>query len=103
MHKAGQSSSEFFLSGRSISWWLLIFLGSDNFSADTPNLVTDIRKTAWRATGSGGLLPTGLTTVFIYAKLWRRTGVTTDIEFMKCVIAGNPARLFADSEPFILA
>lgn len=43
MHKAGQSSSEFFLSGRSISWWLLGFsLVATTFSADTPNLVTDI-------------------------------------------------------------
>ena len=92
MHKAGQSSSEFFLSGRSISWWLLGFsLVATTFSADTPNLVTDIV----RKNGVAGnwvwwaFLPTGLTTVFIYAKLWRRTGVTTDIEFYEMRYSGK--------------
>ncbi|MBR5758992.1 MAG: Na+:solute symporter [Thermoguttaceae bacterium] len=92
MRKAGQSSSEFFLSGRSIPWWLLGFsLVATTFSADTPNLVTDIvRKNgvagnwAWWA-----FLPTGLTTVFIYAKLWRKSGVTTDIEFYEMRYSGK--------------
>ena len=92
MRKAGQSSSEFFLSGRSTPWWLLGFsLVATTFSADTPNLVTDIvRKNgvagnwAWWA-----FLPTGLTTVFIYAKLWRKLGVTTDIEFYEMRYSGK--------------
>ncbi len=92
MRKAGQSSSEFFLSGRSIPWWLLGFsLVATTFSADTPNLVTDIvRKNgvagnwAWWA-----FLPTGLTTVFIYAKLWRKSGVSTDIEFYEMRYSGK--------------
>ena len=91
MRKAGQSSSEFFLSGRSIPWWLLGFsLVATTFSADTPNFVTDIV----RRDGVAGnwrwwaFLPTGLTTVFIYAKLWRKSGVT----------AVRQARLFVGSE-----
>ncbi|MBQ9872885.1 MAG: Na+:solute symporter [Thermoguttaceae bacterium] len=92
MRKAGQSSSEFFLSGRSIPWWLLGFsLVATTFSADTPNLVTDIV----RKNGVAGnwcwwaFLPTGLTTVFIYAKLWRKSGVTTDIEFYELRYSGK--------------
>lgn len=92
MRKAGQSSSEFFLSGRSIPWWLLGFsLVATTFSADTPNLVTDIVRKhgvagnwCWWA-----FLPTGLTTVFIYAKLWRKSGVTTDIEFYEMRYSGK--------------
>lgn len=92
MRRAGQSSSEFFLSGRSIPWWLLGFsLVATTFSADTPNLVTDIV----RRDGVAGnwcwwaFLPTGLTTVFIYAKLWRKSGVTTDIEFYEMRYSGS--------------
>ena len=92
MRKAGQSSSEFFLSGRSTPWWLLGFsLVATTFSADTPNLVTDIV----RQNGVAGnwvwwaFLPTGLTTVFIYAKLWRKLGVTTDIEFYETRYSGK--------------
>ncbi len=92
MRKAGQSSAEFFLSGRSIPWWLLGFsLVATTFSADTPNLVTDIV----RKNGVAGnwcwwaFLPTGLTTVFIYAKLWRKSGVTTDIEFYEMRYSGK--------------
>ncbi len=91
MRKAGQSSSDFFLSGRSTPWWLLGFsLVATTFSADTPNLVTDIV----RKNGVAGnwvwwaFLPTGLTTVFIYAKLWRKLGVTTDIEFYEARYSG---------------
>lgn len=92
MRRAGKSSSEFFLSGRSIPWWLLGFsLVATTFSADTPNLVTDIV----RKNGVAGnwcwwaFLPTGLTTVFIYAKLWRKSGVTTDIEFYEMRYSGK--------------
>lgn len=92
--RSGKSSSEFFLSGRSMSWWLLgISMVATTFSADTPNLVTDIvRKNgvagnwAWWA-----FLLTGMLTVFVYAKLWRRSGVLTDIEFYEIRYSGKMA------------
>ncbi len=92
--KSGKSSSEFFLSGRSMPWWLLgISMVATTFSADTPNLVTDIvRKNgvagnwAWWA-----FLLTGMLTVFVYAKLWRRSGVLTDVEFYEIRYSGKMA------------
>ena len=82
--QSGKSSSDFFLSGRNMPWWLLgVSMVATTFSADTPNLVTDlVRKDGvsgnwvWWA-----FLVTGMMTVFIYAKLWRRSGVLTDLEF----------------------
>jgi len=74
--KAGRSSSEFFLSGRNMPWWLLgVSMVATTFSTDTPNLVTDIV----RQNGVSGnwvwwaFLLTGMLTVFVYAKLWRRS------------------------------
>ena len=92
--KAGSSSGEFFLSGRNMPWWLLgISMVATTFSTDTPNLVTDIVRTngvsgncSWWA-----LLITGLLTVFIYAKLWRKSNVKTDIEFYEFRYGGPPA------------
>ncbi|MBU0755285.1 MAG: Na+:solute symporter, partial [Planctomycetes bacterium] len=82
--QAGRSKSDFFLSGRNMPWWLLgISMVATTFSTDTPNLVTDIV----RQRGVAGnwvwwaFLLTGMLTVFVYAKLWRRSGVLTDIEF----------------------
>ncbi|GHT45786.1 sodium/glucose cotransporter [Planctomycetales bacterium] len=90
--KAGKNTSEFFLSGRNAPWWLLGFsLVATTFAADTPNLVTDIV----RKNGVAGnwvwwaFLLTGMTTVFIYAKLWRRLGVMTDIEFYEVRYGGK--------------
>lgn len=93
--KAGASSSEFFLGGRSMSWWLLgISMVATTFSADTPNLVTDIVRQhgvagnwAWWA-----FLLTGMLTVFVYARLWRRSGITTDLEFYELRYSGLQAR-----------
>jgi Na+/proline symporter len=93
MVRAGKNSSEFFLSGRTMPWWLLGFsLVATTFSADTPNLVTEfVRKDGvagnWRW---WAFLLTGLTTVFIYAKLWRKLGVMTDIEFYEVRYSGMP-------------
>ena len=94
MRRAGKSSSEFFLSGRTMPWWLLGFsLVSTTFAADTPLLVTDLV----RRDGVAGnwvwwaFLLTGMTTVFIYAKLWRRLGVMTDMEFYEIRYSGKPA------------
>ncbi|HBG27813.1 MAG: Na+:solute symporter [Planctomycetes bacterium GWF2_41_51] len=92
--RAGKSSSEFFLSGRTMPWWLLGFsMVATTFSADTPNLVTDIV----RQHGIAGnwvwypFLLTGMLTVFIYAKLWRRSGVMTDVEFYEIRYSGKEA------------
>ncbi|MBK9984566.1 MAG: Na+:solute symporter [Saprospiraceae bacterium] len=92
--KSGSSVAEFFLSGRNMPWWLLgISMVATTFSADTPNLVTDIV----RNNGVGGnwvwwaFLLTGMMTVFVYAKLWRRTGVLTDLEFYELRYGGRPA------------
>ena len=93
--KSGKSSAEYFLSGRTMPWWLLgVSMVATTFSTDTPNLVTDIVRTGgvsgnwvWWA-----FLITGLLTVFIYAKLWRRSGVNTDIEFYELRYSGKPAK-----------
>ncbi len=92
--KAGKSSKAFFLSGNDMPWWLLgVSMVATTFSADTPNLVTDIV----RKNGVAGnwvwwaFLLTGMTTVFIYAKLWRRSGITTDLEFYELRYSGAPA------------
>jgi solute:Na+ symporter, SSS family len=91
---AGKSASEFFLSGRNMPWWLLgVSMVATTFSCDTPNLVTDIVRQngvagnwAWWA-----FLLTGMLTVFIYAKLWRRTQVLTDLEFYEIRYSGKMA------------
>ena len=92
--RAGKNTSEFFLSGRSMPWWLLGFsMVATTFSTDTPNLVTDIV----RSNGVSGnwvwwaFLLTGLLTVFVYAKLWRRSNVATDMEFYDLRYGGKPA------------
>lgn len=93
--KSGKSSSEFFLSGRNMPWWLLGFsMVATTFSTDTPNLVTDLVRNdgvsgnwIWWA-----FLLTGLLTVFVYAKLWRISNVETDMEFYELRYGGAPAR-----------
>ena len=89
--KSSSSSTEYFLSGRNMPWWLLgISMVATTFSTDTPNLVTDIVRTSgvsgnwvWWA-----FLLTGLLTVFVYAKLWRRSNVATDMEFYELRYSG---------------
>ncbi len=91
---AGKNTSEFFLGGRGMPWWLLgISMVACTFSADTPNLVTGMvrengvaKNWAWWA-----FLITGMVTVFIYAKLWRRSNVMTDLEFYEKRYGGKPA------------
>ena len=92
--QSGKSSTEYFLSGRTMPWWLLgISMVATTFSADTPNLVTDIV----RKNGVAGnwvwwaFLLTGMLTVFVYAKLWRRSGISTDLEFYELRYSGKPA------------
>ena len=92
--RAGTGMQEFFLSGRKLPWWLLgTSMVATTFSTDTPNLVTDIVRTGG---GSGNwlwwaFLITGMCTVFFYAKLWRRSGVLTDMGFYELRYAGKPA------------
>lgn len=92
--RAGKGTTEFFLSGREMPWWLLgISMVATTFSADTPNLVTDIV----RKNGVAGnwiwwaFLLTGMLTVFVYARLWRRSGAVTDIEFYELRYSGKSA------------
>ncbi len=92
--KSGKDTTEFFLSGRTMPWWLLgLSMVATTFSTDTPNLVTDIVRTngvsgnwVWWA-----FLITGLLTVFVYAKLWRKSNVNTDLEFYELRYGGAPA------------
>ncbi|MBR9988856.1 MAG: Na+:solute symporter [Gemmatimonadetes bacterium] len=93
-HRAGRSTTDFFLSGRHMPWWLLgTSMVATTFSTDTPNLVTDIV----RQQGVAGnwqwwaFLLTGMLTVFIYAKLWRRAGILTDLEFYELRYSGTTA------------
>jgi Na+/proline symporter len=92
--KSGESSSEFFLSGRTMPWWLLgLSMVATTFSTDTPNLVTDLVRTTG-VSGNWGwwcMLLTGMLTVFIYAKLWRKSNVSTDLEFYEMRYGGKPA------------
>ena len=93
--KSGKSFSDFFLAGRSMPWWLLgISMVATTFSNETPNAVTDIVRSngvannwVWWA-----FLLTGMSTVFIYAKLWRRSNVVTDLEFYEIRYSGKIAR-----------
>lgn len=92
---AGESSTNFFLSGKNMPWWLLgVSMVATTFSTDTPNLVTDIVRT----NGVSGnwvwwvFLLTGMLTVFVYARLWRISGVNTDLEFYELRYGGKPAR-----------
>lgn len=92
--RAGRSTSEFFVSGRAVPWWLAgLSMVATTFSADTPNLVTDIV----RRNGVAGnwvwwaFVLTGLATVFFYARLWRRSEVMTDLEFYEVRYSGKAA------------
>jgi len=92
--RAGKNTSEFFASGRSVPWWLAGFsMVATTFSSDTPNLVTDIV----RRQGVAGnwvwwaFVLTGVATVFFYARLWRRSGVLTDLEFYEIRYSGTAA------------
>ena len=92
--QAGKDTRSFFLAGRNMPWWLLgVSMVATTFSTDTPNLVTDLV----RQNGVSGnwtwwaFLVTGMLTVFVYAKLWHRAGVLTDIEFYELRYSGKAA------------
>jgi SSS family transporter len=91
---SGKNSSNFFLSGRNMPWWVLgVSMVATTFAADTPGLVAGIV----RKDGISGnwvwwsFLLTGMLTVFFYSKLWRRTGITTDLEFYELRYSGKSA------------
>ena len=92
--RASTGTAEFFASGRSAPWWLIgTSMVATTFSTDTPNLVTDFVRTngvsqnwAWWA-----FLITGMMTVFFYARMWRRSGVLTDLEFYELRYSGKSA------------
>lgn len=92
--RAGSSVSEFFLSGRNVPWWLAgTSMVATTFAADTPLAVTGLVATR----GIAGnwvwwnFVASGMLTVFFYARLWRRSGVMTDIEFSEIRYSGRPA------------
>jgi Na+/proline symporter len=92
--RASSSTAEFFTSGRAAPWWLIgVSMVATTFSTDTPNLVTNLVREngvannwVWWA-----FLLTGMLTVFFYARLWRRSGVLTDLEFYDIRYAGRAA------------
>lgn len=94
VRRAGDSTESFFIGNRAMPWWLLgVSMVATTFSTDTPNLVTDLVRTngvagnwLWWA-----FLVTGMVTVFFYAKLWRRSGFLTDLEFYELRYSGKPA------------
>ncbi|MGH7471470.1 MAG: sodium:solute symporter family protein [Longimicrobiales bacterium] len=92
--RAGQSTAEFFTSGRAAPWWLVgVSMVATTFSTDTPNLVTNLVREKGVANNWlwWAFLLTGMATVFFYARLWRRSRVLTDLEFYEIRYAGKPA------------
>src|ERR1039457_4112105 len=94
--RSGKSTAEFFASGRSVPWWLAgLSMVATTFSSDTPNLVANFVRTQgvagnwqWWA-----FTLTGVSTVFFYARLWRRSGVLTDLEFYEIRYSGKAATM----------
>lgn len=92
--RAGSSTAEFFTSGRSAPWWLIgVSMVATTFSTDTPNLVTNIVRENGVANNWiwWAFLLTGMMTVFFYARMWRRSGVLTDLEFYEIRYSGKAA------------
>jgi len=92
--RASRNTAEFFTSGRAAPWWLVgISMVATTFSTDTPNLVTNMVRE--RGVSDNWLwwafLLTGMLTVFFYARMWRRSGVLTDLEFYELRYSGRAA------------
>jgi SSS family solute:Na+ symporter len=93
--RAGRNTTEFFAAGRNAPWWLIgISLVATTFSTDTPNLVTNLVRDGGVAENWiwWSFLLTGMATVFFYARLWRRSGVLTDLEFYELRYSGAAAK-----------
>jgi Na+/proline symporter len=92
--RAGSSTAEFFTSGRSAPWWLIgVSMVATTFSTDTPNLVTNLVREKGVANNWvwWSFLLTGMMTVMFYARMWRRSGVMTDLEFYEIRYSGKAA------------
>ena len=92
--RSGTSTAEFFGSGRSVPWWLAgLSMVATTFSSDTPNWVTEqVRR--YGVAGNWqwwAMVLTGVATVFFFARLWRRSGVLTDLEFYELRYSGRSA------------
>ena len=92
--KAGSNTTEFFLSGRNVPWWLAgTSMVATTFAADTPLVVTGLVA----RNGIAGnwlwwnMVASGMLTVFLFSRLWRRSGMTTDIELAELRYSGKPA------------
>src|SRR5512135_1919493 len=92
--RATASTADYFVSGRDVSWWLAgTSMVATTFAADTPLAVTGL-VARFGIAGNWlwwSLLMSGMLTVFFYARLWRRAGVMTDVEFAEIRYAGKPA------------
>jgi len=92
--RARGSTTEFFLSGRDVPWWLAgTSMVATTFAADTPLVVTGM-VARYGIAGNWlwwNMAASGMLTVFVYARLWRRAGVMTDVEFAELRYAGRPA------------
>src|SRR5512138_684243 len=92
--RATASTADYFVSGRDVSWWLAgTSMVATTFAADTPLAVTGL-VARFGIAGNWlwwSLLMSGMLTVFFYARLWRRAGVLTDVEFAEIRYAGRPA------------
>lgn len=104
--KGGQSLSEYFLSGREVSWWLAgTSMVATTFAADTPLVVTGLVA----AHGVAGnwlwwnMVMSGMLTVFFFARLWRRANVMTDVEFAEIRYSGKPATFLRGFRALYLA
>jgi Na+/proline symporter len=92
--RAGRNTTEFFTSGRAAPWWLIgVSMVATTFSTDTPNLVTNMVRESGIAENWlwWAFLLTGMMTVFFYARMWRRSGVLTDLEFYEIRYSGKAA------------
>ena len=92
--RSGRDTEEYFVSGRQVAWWLVgTSMVATTFAADTPLVVTGLVYTQ----GIAGnwlwwsFLPSGMMTVFLFARLWRRSGLITDVQFAEMRYAGRPA------------
>jgi len=102
--KGSRDAAAFFVGGRSMPWWLLgVSMVACTFSCDTPNLVTGMVRGGGVAANWGwwAFLITGMVTVFIYAQLWRRSKVMTDLDSTNCATAAKALPLSAVSAPCI--
>jgi Na+/proline symporter len=104
--RAGRSLSDYFLSGRSLPWWLAgTSMVATTFAADTPLVVTAL-VVKYGVAGNWlwwNMALAGLLTVFLFARLWRRAGVLTDVEFVELRYGGKPAAVLRGVRALYLA